>query len=278
MYIAKNGSCGGCGSCAGEYFYTLRYCTSRLSLSRLHPKTTNAVRPKQSFHWFLSGVTSGCGFYPITSIGTSSNVTGPTLTGSIPRPSQTGNQYHGNFSNSTSGVQKTYLVDVGAYGDLVFNPAQVDAAIGDVIEFNFLALNHTLTQSELYDPCSRNGQFDTGFNQFNPQNETGKFIVRFQVKIDEPQRFFCSQTIKSSHCHAGMVFGLNTAGQMDQFVKNATALRATQIPTSFETSKPVLVGNFTNSTVTRISHASILAAVHMRVLYGAFLVCLAALL
>jgi plastocyanin len=66
--------------------------------------------------------------------------------------------------NNTSGFQKTYSVDVGASGDLVFNPNQVDATVGDIIEFNFLALNHTLMQSELSDPCSPNGQFDTGFN------------------------------------------------------------------------------------------------------------------
>jgi hypothetical protein len=154
-----------------------------------------------------------------------------------------------------------HSVDVGAFGKLVFSPSQIDAAIGDVIEFNFLAVNHTLTQSELHDPCNSTGQFDTGFNQFNPRNETGKFIVRFEVKSSAPQWFYCSQTIKSSHCRAGMVFGLNTAGQMNQFIQNATALQTTVNTTPPPTLGLLSVGNIINGiNTTHTSHGNTLIA------------------
>ncbi|KAI1559397.1 serine-threonine rich protein, partial [Pyrenophora tritici-repentis] len=47
----------------------------------------------------------------------------------------------------------TTTVTVGEAGKLVFSPSSLNATIGSVIAFNFLGLNHTLTQSELWDPC-----------------------------------------------------------------------------------------------------------------------------
>ena len=37
----------------------------------------------------------------------------------------------------------------------------------------------------------------------------------------EPQWFFCAQTIKKSHCAAGMVFSLNAGGADGEFLQNA---------------------------------------------------------
>lgn len=112
----------------------------------------------------------------------------------------------------------THKVDVGSLGQLVFSPNQVEAAVGDVVQFNFLALNHTVTQSEFASPCTFNGGFDTGFGQFNPKNETGRFVQSFVVKDKKPQWFYCRQ---GKHCAQGMVFGINPAGKMDQFIQNA---------------------------------------------------------
>ena len=120
--------------------------------------------------------------------------------------------------------QKTLKVVVGGLKDgkpdLTFKPNNVDAKVGDVVELNFLAANHTLTQSEFLTPCSFNGQFDTGFNQFNPNNTDGLKVVRFEVKSEKPLWFYCKQTV-GNHCGKGMVFGINPAGKMDQFIKNA---------------------------------------------------------
>jgi plastocyanin len=83
-----------------------------------------------------------------------------------------------------------HAVDVGAEGEFLFSPNQVAASAGDVIRFNFLARNHTLTQSSLDAPCSQSGQFDSGFNQFNPLNISNQFHVDYEVKSSDPVWFY----------------------------------------------------------------------------------------
>ncbi|PVH90696.1 hypothetical protein DM02DRAFT_483865, partial [Periconia macrospinosa] len=112
----------------------------------------------------------------------------------------------------------TAHVTVGAGGALKFSPSSIDADVGTMISFNFLALNHTLTQSSLSHPCKAGGKFDTGFKQFNPQNISGEFVVLYEILSTEPQWFFCAQT---SHCRSGMVFSVNPGGLHKQFVENA---------------------------------------------------------
>ncbi|KAF2741667.1 hypothetical protein M011DRAFT_377771, partial [Sporormia fimetaria CBS 119925] len=100
-------------------------------------------------------------------------------------------------------------VTVGAAGQLAFAPSSVAAAIGTTLRFNFLALNHTLTQSSFEQPCNNRSGFDTGFQQFNPVNASGRFLVDYQVTTKDPQWFFCAQISPKSHCQSGMVFALN---------------------------------------------------------------------
>ena len=116
---------------------------------------------------------------------------------------------------------KTHKVEVGGPGQLSFRPNSVNAALGDVVEFNFLALNHTLTQSSFDKPCTYNGGIDSRFHQFNPKNISGRFIKSITVKESRPMWFYCKQ---GNHCLQGMVFGINLAGKMDRFIKNARAV------------------------------------------------------
>jgi plastocyanin len=128
-----------------------------------------------------------------------------------------------NSSTSTNlpHTNSTLVVTVGALGELAFSPSSLNASIGSTVIFNFLALNHTLTQSNLIDPCLPNGGFDTGFRQFNPSNISGNNVVEFEVQTHDPQWFFCAQHTKVSHCHAGMIFSLNPGGNHSEFVQNA---------------------------------------------------------
>ena len=84
----------------------------------------------------------------------------------------------------------THAVNVGARGEFIFSPNEVAALIGDIVRFNFLARNHTVTQSSLDSPCSPSGQFDSGFNQFNPSNISNQFYVDFEVKSTDPGWFY----------------------------------------------------------------------------------------
>jgi plastocyanin len=62
----------------------------------------------------------------------------------------------------------TTTVTVGEAGKLIFSPSSLNASAGSVIAFDFLGLNHTLTQSTIGNPCRSNQGLNTGFQQFNP--------------------------------------------------------------------------------------------------------------
>ncbi|KAF2728555.1 hypothetical protein EJ04DRAFT_409330, partial [Polyplosphaeria fusca] len=109
---------------------------------------------------------------------------------------------------------------VGASGHLDFNPSSVSATNGTILRFDFLGLNHTLTQSSLKHPCSNASMFDTSFGQFNPSNISGKFLVDFEVEHERPQWFYCAQAAPMSHCEAGMVFSLNPNDSQNEFLNN----------------------------------------------------------
>ena len=120
----------------------------------------------------------------------------------------------------TTDIANTHYVDVGANGQFIFNPNNVDAAVGDLIIFRFFKLNHTVTQSSFEHPCTPNMGFDSGFSFYNPFNQTGIInqLFVFFVRDSEPTWFFCHQTEPQSHCAAGMRFGVNVGDMMDQFL------------------------------------------------------------
>jgi len=141
-------------------------------------------------------------------------------------------------STTSSSAKATHSVVVGANGDLIYGPNQLNAAIGDIIRFDFNSTNHTVTQSSFNAPCSPlSGGFNTGFNQVNKLNHTGVIFVDFEVKVDTPLWFYCAQTVKVSHCHKGMVLGVNPAGKFPAFLSMATATA-----TSNSTSMPLSTG------------------------------------
>lgn len=157
-------------------------------------------------------------------------------------------------------------VAVGKQESLSFVPDRLNANIGDRIVFDINGLNHTVTRSSLEDPCSSINQFDTGFGQLNPDGRNG-LSVTLIVNTLEPQWFFCRQDNPNSHCHVGMVFGLNPGNQMEQFRRNAKQKDFT----SLSSMNPFHIGpeispsqaNFASSTVrpSPISNSSAMAAV-----------------
>jgi hypothetical protein len=116
-------------------------------------------------------------------------------------------------------MKMTHHVEVGPFGQLFFQPSQVDAEVGDVVEFRFRSFNHTLTQSSLEEPCVSSDQFDSGFRQFNPADSLLK-TISFSVNDPAPQYFFCHQKLPVNHCRRGMVFVINPGESMDSFLMN----------------------------------------------------------
>jgi len=134
----------------------------------------------------------------------------PVTTTAIPPTTTT---HHTN----PTGSPKTHHVTVGALGKNLYEPNQLNASVGDKVVFTFLARNHTVTQSNFATPCESNHMFDTGFNQFNPNNATN-ITKTYTVDTLKPTWFFCAQT---NHCKSGMVLGINPAGKFDQFLDMA---------------------------------------------------------
>ncbi len=125
----------------------------------------------------------------------------PTYTPPPPPPHTTTTKSHNTKHTTTSypsgtgtgtpaRPRETHHVQVGARGELVYGPNQLEAKLGDIVRFDFLKLNHSVTQSTFDKPCTYNGGFDTGLNQFNPKNISGKFIVDFQVNTTAPLWFY----------------------------------------------------------------------------------------
>jgi hypothetical protein len=88
----------------------------------------------------------------------------------------------------------THTVQVGGPAGLVFQPESLEnVPIGDMIIFEFLSQNHTVTQSPFDTPCQALPDgMDSGF-QANPDNSIVPAPqVAMQVMVDTPLCMFCS--------------------------------------------------------------------------------------
>ncbi|RDX46854.1 hypothetical protein OH76DRAFT_805649 [Lentinus brumalis] len=127
-------------------------------------------------------------------------------------------------------AQTTHVVKVGGSGALTYTPNQLTGvANGDVVQFQFLDKNHTVTQSTFAAPCSNITDatgtvtgVDSGFQFVDPAATS--FPV-WQITVNNastPLWFYCRQ---AKHCQAGMVFAVNPTAEktFDAFKTNAAA-------------------------------------------------------
>jgi plastocyanin len=123
-------------------------------------------------------------------------------------------------TNSSAIPGATHIVQVGIQNQTLFRPNQLDAAVGDIVIFNFHQSNLTVSESTLDEPCIASKDFDTGLHQFIT-NGARMPLVAFSVENSAPRWFFCQQKMIRSHCNDGMVFGLNPGEKMNDFLQNA---------------------------------------------------------
>lgn len=106
----------------------------------------------------------------------------------------------------TTGVtHRVYAGSTTANGGLHFEPENVVAAPGDVMEFHFLPKAHTFTQSSFSSPCTPLGGPDAIFSGFNFNTTAGEAenVFTFVVQDMKPIWYYCSQT-NGDHCQKGM--------------------------------------------------------------------------
>ncbi|PLB47430.1 hypothetical protein P170DRAFT_478278 [Aspergillus steynii IBT 23096] len=94
-----------------------------------------------------------------------------------------------------------------------FNPPTLQVDRGSRVHFDFLAVNHTLTESTFDNPCQKKpgALIDTDFNNANPDNLPNQHPFDYTFESNEPRYFYCKQGAgtSASHCAHGEVFAVN---------------------------------------------------------------------
>ncbi|KAG9256655.1 uncharacterized protein F5Z01DRAFT_671902 [Emericellopsis atlantica] len=121
----------------------------------------------------------------------------------------------------------THTVTVGGPNGLVYEPESLpNVPVGDMIIFEYLAQNHTVTQSTFDLPCDPlAGGLDTG-HQPNPDNSIVPAPqVAMQVTTSDPLWFYCKT---GKHCSSGMVFSINPTAEKSQAIFKEKAMNTDQ--------------------------------------------------
>ena len=104
----------------------------------------------------------------------------------------------------------THSVVAGRGGALIFDPDNVVAEIGDIVEWHFLPKNHSVAQSSFEQPCVPDAALaQPFFSGFQPA-ASGQAPDVFQVVVEDenPIWYYCAQT-SGNHCQNGMAGVIN---------------------------------------------------------------------
>jgi plastocyanin len=102
----------------------------------------------------------------------------------------------------------THTVAVGR-GGLKFEPDNVVAEIGEIIEFHYLPKNHSVAQSSFDKPCVPLDNGASIFSGFQPTADgQSKNVFQVEIKTKAPLWFYCSQPV-GQHCKNGMNMAVN---------------------------------------------------------------------
>lgn len=126
---------------------------------------------------------------------------------------------------------------MGGDAGLVYSPDTITANVGDMVQFNFMSQNHTVTQSSFGTPCEKiaNG-VDSGFMP-NPSNTVSPPpMMLFQVNTTTPIWMYCRQ---KGHCGKGMVFSINPTADKSQAAFKSAAIAQNGTVTATSAAPPV---------------------------------------
>ncbi|KAH7122936.1 plastocyanin-like domain-containing protein [Dactylonectria macrodidyma] len=104
----------------------------------------------------------------------------------------------------------THSVVAGLAG-LRFDPDNVVAEVGDIVEWHFLKVNHSIAESSFAEPCKPVADgtgFFSGFNFFVPEEGQSENVFQIVVVDKFPIWYYCPQT-KGDHCQNGMAGVIN---------------------------------------------------------------------
>ena len=112
-------------------------------------------------------------------------------------------------TNTYSLTGVTHSVTAGFNG-LNFEPNNVVAQVGDIIQWEFLPANHSVAQSNFANPCKPLNDGSSFFPGFVFATKVGKSDSVFQLVVESEETiwYYCPQT-KGNHCQMGMVGVIN---------------------------------------------------------------------
>ncbi|KAF3765717.1 hypothetical protein M406DRAFT_289940 [Cryphonectria parasitica EP155] len=129
----------------------------------------------------------------------------------------------------------THSVVAGLGGQLIFDPDNVVAEVGDIVEWHFLPKNHSVAQSSFAKPCVPDADlYEPFFSGFQP-TASGQAPDVFQIVVEDtdPIWYYCAQTT-GDHCQNGMAGvinqNFNSANTLAAYKANAATTGVSVIP------------------------------------------------
>ncbi|KAI9460898.1 hypothetical protein BJY52DRAFT_1185730 [Lactarius psammicola] len=105
---------------------------------------------------------------------------------------------------SSAAAQNVWQVTVGdAVGNIIYTPTNVNASVGDTVQFTFNPKNHSVTQSTFASPCAPiSGGFDSGFTPVAVGTTSNFPTFNITVNDTNPIWVYCRQgeNTPASHC------------------------------------------------------------------------------
>lgn len=124
---------------------------------------------------------------------------------------------------------------VAGLGGLRFDPDNVVAEVGDLIEWHFLPKNHSIAQSNFANPCRPLADGSGFFSGFKFVTQEGQAPDVFRVVVEDDSKpiwYYCAQQV-GNHCQAGMSGVVNQNFDNQDFslrrYKEVAALSGTSI-------------------------------------------------
>ncbi|KAF2437071.1 hypothetical protein EJ08DRAFT_644599 [Tothia fuscella] len=97
---------------------------------------------------------------------------------------------------------------IAGFNGLRFEPENIVAEVGDLVEVHFNPMNHSFAQSSFAEPCKPIND-NAIFSGFMPTpNGENPNVFSIVVQDKQPLWFYCSQT-KGDHCQTGMSMVVN---------------------------------------------------------------------
>jgi len=156
-----------------------------------------------------------------------------------------------NTMATPKGMVKTWVIQVSdTDGNKRFSPEDVKASPGDMIQFHFYPMKHSVAQSSFANPCQplpANGSAPAGFwSGFMPVTAQDSVMPVYTIMVNDtkPIWFYCATEM---HCEQGMAGVINApAGKTLAMYKSAAQTAKTVVPSIIEGG--VAGTNATNST------------------------------